>query len=71
MGLAQKTKCREEFFVKKKGVNERRKVALSNLKDAKFFPKKIKSGKKLVDRSEETWNEKRSQQIEILEKRIR
>ena len=36
--------------MKKKGVNEY-KVALSNLKDAKFFPKKIKSGKKLVDRS--------------------
>ena len=34
----------------------------------KFFPKKIKSGKKMVERSEETWNEKRLQQIETLEK---
>ena len=35
---------------------------------SKFFPKKIKSGKKMVERSEETWNEKRLQQIETLEK---
>tara|TARA_B100000925_G_scaffold279057_1_gene248448 strand:- start:727 stop:900 length:174 start_codon:yes stop_codon:yes gene_type:complete len=57
--------------MRKKGVNDRRKVALANLEKAKFFPKKIKSGKKMVERSEETWNEKRLQQIETLEKRIR
>ena len=38
--MEQKTKCREEFFVKKKGVNER-KVALSNLKDENFSPRKL------------------------------
>ena len=54
--------------MRKKGVNDRRKVAT---KFGKVFPKKIKSGKKMVERSEETWNEKRLQQIETLEKRIR
>lgn len=49
--------------MKQKGVNERRKVALANLEDAKFFPK--------GDRTENKWEEKRQQQIEILEKRIR
>lgn len=57
--------------MKQKGVNERRKVALRNLENAKFSPKQIKSGNKMVDRSEETWNEKRQQQISILEMRIR
>ena len=58
-------------FYEKEGVNDRRKVALQIWKRPKFFPKKIKSGKKMVERSEETWNEKRLQQIETLEKRIR
>jgi len=57
--------------MKQKGVNDRRKVALANLEKAKFFPKKIKSGNKMVERSEETWNENRQQQIETLGKRIR
>tara|TARA_Y100000389_G_scaffold198723_1_gene235747 strand:- start:263 stop:439 length:177 start_codon:yes stop_codon:yes gene_type:complete len=56
--------------VRKKNVNERRRVALQNLKNAKFFPKQIKSGKKMVDRSEETWNDNRDAMIETLQKRI-
>lgn len=57
--------------MRKKNVNERRIVALENLKKSEFFPKKIKSGKKMVDRSEEAWNEKKAYNIDILEKRIR
>ncbi len=56
--------------MRKKNVNERRKVALRNLENAKFFPKQIKSGKKMVDRSEETWNDNRDDMIETLNKRI-
>ena len=56
--------------MRKKNVNERRIVALENLKKSEFFPKKIKSGKKMVDRSEEAWNEKKAYNIDILEKRI-
>ena len=56
--------------MRKKNVNERRKVALRNLQNAKFFPKQIKSGKKMIDRSEEAWNEKKAYNIDILEKRI-
>ena len=51
-------------------MNERRKVALRNLENAKFFPKQIKSGKKMVDRSEETWNDNRDDMIETLNTRI-
>ena len=54
----------------KKGVKARRQVALETLLKAKFTPKLVKSGKKMVDRSEETWNEKRDYQIEVLKKRI-
>ena len=57
--------------MRKKNVNERRIVALENLKKSEFFPKKIKSGKKMIDRSEEAWNEKKAYNIDILEKRIR
>lgn len=46
-----------------KNARGRRIVALENLKSAKFFPK--------GDRTEEKWEEKRQQQIEALEKRIR
>ncbi len=56
--------------MRKKNVNERRIVALENLKKSEFFPKKIKSGKKMIDRSEEAWNEKKAYNIDILEKRI-
>tara|TARA_Y100000004_G_scaffold124527_1_gene140007 strand:+ start:365 stop:526 length:162 start_codon:yes stop_codon:yes gene_type:complete len=48
---------------RKKNERGRRMVALENLKTAKFFPK--------GDRTEEKWEEKRQQQIEILEKKIR
>ena len=56
--------------MRKMNVNERRIVALENLKKSEFFPKKIKSGKKMIDRSEEAWNEKKAYNIDILEKRI-
>ena len=54
----------------KKGVKARRQVALDNLLKSKFTPKEIKSGKKMVERSEETWNKNRDYQIEVLQKRI-
>ncbi len=57
--------------MRKKNVNERRIVALENLEKSEFFPKQIKSGRKMIDRSEEAWNEKKAYNIDILEKRIR
>ena len=45
-------------------------VALKNLENAKFTPKQVRSGKKMVDRSEETWNKNREYQIEVLKKRV-
>lgn len=53
--------------MKQRNVKNRRMVALENLKKQKFFPKKMKDGK---ERSEEKWNERRTQMIETLEKRI-
>ena len=57
--------------MKKKNVTQRRLVALENLRKSEFFPKKIRSGKKLQDRSQETWEANKLAQIEILEKRTR
>jgi len=53
--------------MRKKNLSARRAVALANLKAAKFFPKTMRDGK---ERSEEKWEEKRQQQIAILEKRL-
>ena len=60
----------------KKGVKSRRQVALETLLKTKFTPKQVKSGKfskgqpVMVDRSQDTWNEKRDYQIEVLQKRV-
>ncbi|MBR20605.1 MAG: hypothetical protein CMA64_10775 [Euryarchaeota archaeon] len=62
--------------MRKKNVNERRKVALQNLEKRKFTPKSVKTGKfvkgkpEMVDRSEENWNIKKDYDVEILKKRI-
>jgi hypothetical protein len=56
--------------LRKKGIKARRIVALENLEKAKFTPKQVRSGKKMVDRSEETWNKNREYQIEVLKKRV-
>ena len=56
--------------MRKKGIKARRIVALENLEKAKFTPKQVRSGKKMVDRSEETWNKNREYQIEVLKKRV-
>ena len=56
--------------MRKKGIKARRMVALKNLEKAKFTPKQVRSGKKMVDRSEETWNKNREYQIEVLKKRV-
>lgn len=53
--------------MRKHNVNVRRRVALNNLENAKFFPKKMKDGK---ERSQEKWEEKRQEQIKILKGRI-
>jgi len=56
--------------LRKKGIKERRIVALENLEKSKFTPKQVRSGKKMVDRSEETWNKNKEYQIEVLKKRV-
>ena len=56
--------------MRKKGVKERRIVALENLEKSKFTPKQVRSGKNMVDRSEETWNKNKEYQIEVLKKRV-
>ena len=56
--------------MRKKGIKERRIVALENLEKSKFTPKQVRSGKKMVDRSEETWNKNKEYQIEVLKKRV-
>lgn len=62
--------------MKKKGIKERRIVALKNLEKSKFTPKQVKSGKfvkgkpEMVDRSEDNWNIKKDYQIEVLKKRV-
>lgn len=53
--------------MKQRNVKNRRMVALENLKKQKFFPKKMKDGK---ERSEQKWEERKQQMIEVLEKRI-
>lgn len=53
--------------MRKKNRTRRREVALANLKAAKFFPKTMRNGK---ERSEETWEKNRQQQIEVLNERI-
>lgn len=51
----------------KKGISYRRQGALERLKASKFTPK-IVNGK---ERNEKNWTEKKAEQIEILESRLR
>ena len=55
-------------MARKHNVNNRRKTALANLENSKFFPKVLKSTGK--ERSEDKWNEKREKDIKILKSRI-